>query len=229
MLIGYSPYIKLLGSLIDGKEVFSSGMTQEIARAKLAMVKALEGKKVCLISSGDPGVYGMAGAFLELLKNKEAKKLKIEIIPGIMAATACASLLGAPLANDFAVISLSDLLTDLRLIKRRIELATKADFVIALYNPKSQKRIAPLKAAYEILLRHKSPQTPVGIVRNGYRQRQEIIITTLKKLLSFEKIDMATIIIVGNSKSYVKDRWFITPRGYKREVINESGIDWHKS
>ncbi len=198
---------------MDNKEIISSGMTEEIKRAEYAIENAKSGKKVCIISSGDPGIYGMAGLVLELLKKNELKR-KIEIIPGIIAATASAALLGAPLMHDFAVISLSDLLTDLELIKRRVELAAKADFLIVLYNPKSRKRIIPLKKAYNILLKHKSPDTPVGIVRNAYRDNQEIAVTTLKNMLSFKKIDMATTIIIGNSKTYIKDKYMITPRGY---------------
>ena len=214
VVIGYKTYVRLLGHLVNGKEVISSGMTEEIARAKCAMEHARKGKRVSLISSGDPGVYGMAGLVLELLKRNEPNELKIEIIPGIIAATASAALLGAPLAHDFAVVSLSDLLTNLELIKYRIELAAKGDFVIVLYNPKSAKRVIPFKAACDILLKYKSPHTPVGIVRNAYRDNQEVIITTLKRLISSKKINMVTTIIIGNSKTYLKGRYIITPRGY---------------
>ena len=214
VLVGYKTYIGLLGNFADNKEIISSGMTEEKKRANYAIENAKRGKKVCIISSGDPGIYGMAGLVLELLKKSDLNKIKIEIIPGIIAATASAALLGAPLMHDFVVISLSDLLTDLELIKRRVALAAKADFVIVLYNPKSRKRIIPLKETYNILLKHKSPDTPVGIVRNAYRDNQEIRVTTLKNMPSFKKIDMATTIIIGNSKTYAKDKYIITPRGY---------------
>ena len=214
VIVGYHTYIKLLGDLTYNKEIIYSGMTEEIKRAKYAIEHAGRGRRVCVISSGDPGVYGMAGLVLELLKKNDLNKIEIEIIPGIIAATACAALLGAPLMHDFAVISLSDLLTDLELIKRRIELAAKADFVIALYNPKSAKRIIPFQKACDILLKYKSPYTPVGIVQNGYRDNQEVKVTTLKNLFSFKKINMATTILIGNSKTYVKDKYMITPRGY---------------
>ena len=214
VLIGYKTYLKLLGNLVNGKEIISSGMTEEIDRVKRAIELAGNGEKVCLISSGDPGVYGMAGLVLELLDKKDLDKIEIEIIPGIISANACASLLGAPLMHDFAVVSLSDLLTDLELIKRRIKLAAKADFVIVLYNPKSAKRIIPFKAAIDILLKHKPDNTPVGIVRNAYRDDQEVIITTLKRLISSDKIDMVTTIVIGNSKTYLKGPYMITPRGY---------------
>lgn len=199
---------------MDNKEAISSGMMEEIKRAERAIEYAKKGKDVCIISSGDSGVYGMAGLVLELLKSGDADELKIEIIPGIIAATAAASLLGAPLTHDFAVISLSDLLTELNLIKRRIELAAKADFVIVFYNPKSNKRITPFKEACDILLKYKSSSTPVGIVQNAYRNKQEVSIITLDNLSSFKKINMVTIIIVGNSKTYIKGKYMITPRGY---------------
>lgn len=217
MIAGYKTYISLLGSLTDGKEILSSGMKQEIKRARLSIEHAKKGKNVCVISSGDSGVYGMAGLVLELLKSGDANDLKLEIVPGIIAATAAASLLGAPLMHDFAVISLSDLLTELDLIKFRIESAAKADFVIALYNPKSSKRITPFKEACEILLKYKSPSTPVGIVKNAYRNKQEVSLIDLKNLSHFENINMVTIIIVGNSKTYVKDKYMVTPRGYNIE------------
>lgn len=214
MIVGYKTYINLLGNLADNKEIISSGMTEEIKRAKHAIEEAKRGKKVCIISSGDSGIYGMAGLVLELLKRSDLNGLKIEIIPGIMAATASAALLGAPLMHDFAIISLSDILTGLDLIKRRIELAAKADFVIVFYNPKSTQRIAPFKKACGILLKYKSPSTPVGIVQNAFRDNQNVRVTTLGNLPSFKKINMVTTIIIGNSRTYVKDKYMITPRGY---------------
>lgn len=189
-------------------------MHQEMRRAIGAIEKALAGKRVCVISSGDSGVYGMAGIVLELLKNKDARRIKIEIIPGIIAASGCASLLGAPLANDFAVISLSDLLTDIKKIRERIRAAAKADFVIALYNPKSKSRIKPLKRAWEEILKYRLPQTVVGIVKNASRSGEEVKITNLKDASLLKDIDMTTTIIVGNSKTYVKNGYMITPRGY---------------
>lgn len=214
VIVGYKTYVRLLGNLVSNKEVLSSGMTEEIERAKFAIKNARDGKVVSLISSGDPGVYGMAGLVLELLEKTDLDKIKIEIMPGIISANACASLLGAPLMHDFAVISLSDILTDLRLIKRRIELAAKSDFVIVLYNPKSAGRTTPFKEACDILLRYKSAHTPVGIVRNAYRDGQEVIITTLKELSLSKRVDMVTTVIIGNSKTYVKGGYMITPRGY---------------
>ncbi len=214
IIVGYKTYIRLLGNLAENKEVKSSGMTEEIKRAEYAIENAKRGRKVCVISSGDPGIYGMAGLVLELLKKEDPKKINIEIIPGIIAATASAALLGAPLMHDFAVISLSDLLTDLELIESRIESAAKADFVIVLYNPKSAKRVVPFEKACSILLKYKSPSTPVGVVQNAYRESQQVSVTTLRDLPAFKKINMVTTIIIGNSKTYIKDKYMITPRGY---------------
>jgi len=215
VIVGYKAYLQLLNGLTEGKEVISSGMTQEVRRAKEAIEKALAGNDVCLISSGDPGIYGMAGLILELLTEEEMSQIRIEIIPGITAASSCASLLGAPLMNDFAVISLSDLLTDRKTIERRVESACQGDFVIVFYNPKSRERISPFEAAWQILMKRRSPKTPVGIVRNARREDEEVLITSLEKMFEVKQIDMGTAIIVGNSKTYVKGRYMITPRGYE--------------
>lgn len=197
--------------------MITSGMTQEKKRVKLAIEKALKGKRVCLVSSGDPGVYGMAGLALEFLKPENAARLTIEITPGIMAATACASLLGAPLANDFAVISLSDLLTDRFKIEERLRAAAKTDFVIVLYNPKSKRRISLLEKAWKIIMEYRSPETPVGIVKNAYREREEVSLIRLNEAPSFKDIDMVTTVIVGNQNTRVKNGYMVTPRGYDLE------------
>jgi len=216
IIVGYKGYIKLLGKLAAKKDTISSGMTKEIERAAFAIENASQGRRVCLISSGDAGIYGMAGAALELLGNQKPP-VSLEIIPGITAASSCASLLGAPLANDFAVISLSDLLTDKKLIKKRVEAAAKGDFVIVFYNPKSKKRTAPLEDAWRILMKHRSSATPVGIVRNAYRENEKVRIVELKDMLRSEIIDMFTTIIVGNSGTYVKGKYMVAPRGYKNQ------------
>lgn len=213
VIAGYKTYIKLLGNLSKGKELISTGMTQEIERARQAIDKAKEGYRVCLVSSGDPGVYGMAGLVLELLKEDEG--IEIEVVPGVLASSGCAAILGAPLMHDFAVISLSDLLTDLKLIEKRIIAAAKADFVIALYNPKSKKRVGPFERACDILKRYRKPQTPVGIVRDCERPGQKVRIIRLKDLPQCQDIDMTTTVIIGNSQTYVKGKYMITPRGYR--------------
>jgi len=211
--VGYGTYVKLIQSIIKpGAEVVSGTMGKEVERAKIAVSKALEGHKVVMVSSGDPGVYGMAGIVLEVVA-QEKTDLPVEIVPGVTAATAAASKLGAPLVSDFAVISLSDLLTPWEKIERRLEAASAADFAIVLYNPKSEGRIEPLMKAYEIMLKHMLPETPVGIVRQAGRAGEEVKVTTLKKLLNAE-IDMVTTIIVGNSATKVVNGKMVTARGY---------------
>lgn len=218
VIIGYKTYLNLLGELIKNKQVISFGMMQEIKRAKESIKIALEGKSVCIISSGDAGIYGMTQVVLEVLKKNQFKKITLEIIPGITAATSCASLLGAPLANDFAVISLSDLLTEKEVIKKRVRAAAKGDFVIVFYNPKSKKRIQPFKDAMHILRKYRNGETPVGIVKNAYRQNQKVNIIKLKDFKNLDEVDMTTTIIVGNSQTYIKENYLITPRGYKIKI-----------
>jgi precorrin-3B C17-methyltransferase len=205
VVVGYKTYVKLVESIIrPGAEVFSGTMGKEVERAKAAVAKALEGKKVVVISSGDPGVYGMAGLVLEVADLEKAK-IPAAVIPGVTAATAAAARLGAPLVTDFAVISLSDLLTPWSLIEMRLQAAAEADFVIVLYNPQSVGRTEPLAQAYQILLQYRKPGTPVGIVRQVGRKGEETSITTLKDMLSCE-VDMATTIIVGNSTTRIVAR-----------------------
>ena len=213
VIVGYSTYIKLIKSIIKPTaEVFSGTMGKEVERAKIALQKALENRTVVMVSSGDPGVYGMAGIVLEVVANEKAN-VPVEIVPGVTAATAAASILGAPLVSDFAVISLSDLLTPWEKIEKRLEAASSADFSIVLYNPKSEGRIEPLTKAYEIMLKHIRPQTPVGIVRQAGREGEQATVIALKELLNAD-IDMVTTIIVGNSATKVVDGKMVTARGY---------------
>ena len=213
VVVGYKTYVKLVESIIKpGTEVFSGTMGKEVERAKVAVAKALENKHVVVISSGDPGVYGMAGLVLEVADLENAK-IPISIVPGVTAATAAAARLGAPLVTDFAVISLSDLLTPWSLIEKRLHAAAEADFVIVLYNPQSVGRTEPLAKAHQILLQYRKPDTPVGIVRQVGRKGEETTVTSLKKLLSCE-VDMTTTIIVGNSTTRVVGKKMVTPRGY---------------
>lgn len=175
-------------------------------------MKANENLRVVMVSSGDPGVYGMAGILLEVAA-QEKTSVPVEIVPGVTAATAAASILGAPLISDFAVISLSDLLTPLEKIEHRLEMSSQADMSIVLYNPQSQGRIEPLTKAYEIMMKYIKPDTPVGIVRNAGREGQNYTITTLKNLLN-ENIDMVTTIVVGNSATKIVNGKMVTARGY---------------
>ena len=209
IIVGYSGYIEYIKPFIEGKEVFQTGMTGEIERCKYAVSKAKEGKIVSIISTGDAGLYGMAGPILEL-----APDLNVEIIPGISAAFAAASRLGAPLMHDTALISLSDRLTDYEVIKKRVGLAAEGDFVIALYNPKSKTRSDYIEEAVNIILKFRAPETPVGIVKNACRNNEKIIVTELQKI-NYDEIDMFSLIIIGNSNTYIQNGKIITPRGYK--------------
>ncbi|MCP8304767.1 MAG: precorrin-3B C(17)-methyltransferase [archaeon] len=219
VVIGYKTYVKLIQSIIpNGVEVIATGMRQEVERAEIAVTKALEDKRVVAVSGGDPGVYGIAGLIIKVAELRKVD-VDIEIIPGVTAAVAAAAILGAPIMGDFAIISLSDILTPWNLIEERLTLATKADFVIIIYNPKSQKRRTQLIKAHKILLSYRSPKTPVGIVRQAKREQEKAIITTLEKMLNYE-IDMATTIIVGNSTTRLFNGRMVTPRGYDIEVEN---------
>jgi len=215
VIIGYKTYIELIGDLTEGKEVISSGMTREVERCLQAIEMAAAGRYVVMVSSGDPGIYGMAGITLELVEKREmADRIDVEIVPGITSANAAAASLGAALMHDFAVISLSDLLTPWELIEKRLEAAAVGDFVTILYNPMSKKRTEQIKRAREIFLRFRSPDTPVGIVRNAKRSGEVVTRTDLEHFLEYP-IDMFTVVLIGNSQTYHTDNFMITPRGYE--------------
>ena len=189
-------------------------MTREVERCNHAIDSVLKGKSVALVSSGDPGVYGMAGLVLEIMERRKVIDcIEFEVIPGITSATAAAACLGAPLMHDFVVISLSDLLTPWEIIKKRVEFAAGADFVIVLYNPASKKRTDQIVEVRKIILEHRSQQTPVGIVRNVSREGEEKVITDLDHMLE-NRIDMFTTIVIGNSQTTVIGKYMVTPRGY---------------
>jgi len=208
-VVGYKSYLKFIQELLVGKEVVSSGMRKEVDRARIAVEMARAGKTVAIVSSGDPGVYGMAGIVIEMAGGE----VPVEVIPGITAATSAASVLGAPLMHDFVVISLSDLLTPWETILKRLEAAGSGDFVVVLYNPRSQGREAHIDTARQVLLKYRDPATPVGMVRNARRQGEDAIITTLDALAK-EDVDMLTTVIIGNSQTKVMDGKMLTPRGY---------------
>ncbi len=219
VVIGYRTYIRLVRELIEGKEVHYTGMTEELERARKAVDFAYAGRKVALISSGDVGIYGMAGPALEILKEKgwrQGSGVEVEVVPGVTALSACASVLGAPIVHDFAAISLSNLLTPWEVIVRRIEAAARADYVIALYNPKSGRRTQQIVETQKILLKHRRANTPVGIVKSGLRQGQRVVQTTLADMLNHE-IGMLTTILVGNSTTFTYEGLMITPRGYQHK------------
>ena len=210
VIIGYKTYIDLIKEYFPEKELISSPMKKEVDRCREVVEIAESGKTVSLISSGDAGIYGMAGIMLEIVP----EGIETEIIPGVTASNAAAATAGAPLMHDFATISLSDLLTDWDLIKKRVDLASQGDFVISLYNPKSKGRTTQIEDAAEIMLKYKSPETPVAIVRNAGREDERVTAATLGTMLEHE-IDMLTVIIVGNSKTFMRNGKIITPRGYK--------------
>lgn len=212
IIIGYSTYLELIKYFFPGKQFINSGMTREVERCSIVLEKALEGNTVALVSSGDSGIYGMAGIMLEVL-GKSGNTVEVEIIPGITASAAAAAILGAPLMHDFAVISLSDLMTPWELICKRLECAAEGDFVICLYNPKSKNRSDYINIARDIVSKYRTGNTPVGIVRNAGRQEQEHTVSTLDGMLDNE-IDMFTVVLIGNSKTYTENGRMITPRGY---------------
>ncbi len=205
-------------------------MRQELERVHLALERAISGKIVSLVSSGDAGIYGMAGLVLEVCRAKgillapEPEGLQITFIPGVPAFAAAGSLLGAPLMHDFAAISLSDLLTPWEIIEKRLRMAAEADFVITLYNPKSKKRDWQIVRAQEILLDYRQGSTPVGIVSRATREGEEVTITDLENMLSFP-IDMQTVVIIGNSRTFSHGPFLVTPRGYLDKYDVEEGED----
>lgn len=211
VVVGYTAYVKLIEPLLVGKTVLSTGMMGEVARCKLAIEKAQEGKKVAVVSSGDAGIYGMAGLLMELLG--EDSPIEVDVIPGITAASAAGSLLGAPLSNDFAVVSLSDLMTPWPVIKKRLQAAAAGDFVLCLYNPMSKKRTDYLRQAAEYCLLHRSKETPCGIVRNAGRPDESLSIVPLSELITAQ-VDMFTIVLIGNSQTVTLNGRLVTRRGY---------------
>jgi len=212
VIIGYQTYLDLIPEFLAGKEVLASQMMKEVDRCRKALDLAAEGRKVALVSGGDPGIYAMAGLVFEMAR-EQGDAVDIEVIAGIAALNACAARLGAPLMHDFAAISLSDLLTPWEKIERRLEAAAAADFVVVIYNPKSKKRAEHIVKAREILLAHRAPETSVGIVTAATRENERIVLTTLEKMLESE-IDMQTTIIVGNSMTFAWQGFMVTPRGY---------------
>ena len=219
VIVGYGTYLDLITELLQGKEVLSTGMTQEVDRCRKAMELARSNRTVSVISGGDPGVYAMAGLVFELLRAEKGKRTDyvlpaVEVVPGISALNASASRLGAPLMHDFACISLSDRLTPWDVIEGRLEAASSADFVIVLYNPRSKGRAGHMSRAREIILKHRKPSTAVGIVKGAMREHEKVIVTDLSNMQDSD-IDMQTTVIVGNSKTFVWNNLMITPRGYE--------------
>ena len=211
IIIGYDTYVDLVKKQFAHKQLIESPMKDEVARCKRALALAKEGKDVALVSSGDAGIYGMAGVLLEVC---EGSDIQVEIIPGMTAATSGAAVLGAPLVHDFAVTSLSDLLTPWSLIEERLHAAGKADFVVVLYNPASRKRAKYLQKACNILLAYRPGSTPAGWVRQIGRSGEEVRVLTLEEMAG-EKVDMVTTVFIGNSSSRIINGKIVTPRGYR--------------
>lgn len=230
-VVGYASYLRLIRPLLAGKAVVRTGMTEEVGRAVAAVELAEAGRRVAVISGGDAGIYGMAGLVMEVLAARgwtpadpappwarswtrsEGEVLEVEVVPGVSALNACAALVGAPLMNDFAAVSLSDHLTPWPVIARRLEAAGAGDFVVVLYNPASGRRTWQLAEACRILRRYRDGATPVALVKSAYRERQEVRTTDLDHLPEAE-IGMLTTVIVGNSTTKALGDLLVTPRGY---------------
>jgi precorrin-3B C17-methyltransferase len=212
-VVGYTRYVDLVSDLTAGKEIIATGMTREAERCRTALEKAREGRTVSLVSSGDPGVYGMAGLVLELAA-AESIAAPIEIVPGVTAASALAARLGAPLMCDFAALSLSDLLVPWETIRGRLEAVAAADLVAAIYNPRSQKRTRQLDEAAAIFRRYRPGTTPVGVGTAVGTPEEQILLSDLDHFLDLP-IAMRSVVIIGNRASLLAGGWFVTPRGYK--------------
>lgn len=212
VVIGYKRYVDLIKDILKDKITVSSGMTQEIERCQTALDFAEEGKTVALVSSGDAGVYGMAGLVIELA-HQRGSAVPIEIVPGITAASAAAARMGAPLMLDFACISLSDLLVPWAIIRERLEAVARADLVVALYNPRSRKRTKQLEEAAEVFRSYRPGTTPVGIATAVGTLDERVLISNLDCFLELD-IAMRSIVIIGNRSSRLLNGWFVTPRGY---------------
>lgn len=211
-IVGYTVYVDLVKAHFPEKEFLTTPMRKEAERCRIAFEEAMKGKTVAMICSGDAGVYGMSGLMLEI--GEGYPQVEVEIIPGVTAATGGAAVLGAPLIHDFAVISLSDLLTPWEKIERRLLLASEADFVICLYNPSSKKRHDYLQRACDLMLRYKSPDTVCGMVSNIGRDRESSRILSLRELRDAQA-DMFTTVFIGNSQTREIGGRMVTPRGYK--------------
>jgi precorrin-3B C17-methyltransferase len=218
VIVGYTGYVQQVRDLLEGKDIVAMELGQEMERATKAVELASAGKAVAVISSGDAGIYGMAGPVFQHLTSTgwDGQHPQVEVIPGVSALQAASAVLGAPLMQDFCAISLSDLMTPWDAIRRRLDAAAQGDFVIVLYNPRSRRRTTQIAEAREILMRYRNEETPVGIVRNAYRSSQKTLITALGQLQEhFDSIDMFTSLVIGNSTTYINSGHIITPRGYR--------------
>ena len=216
-IIGYTVYTDLLKEVLPEKTYLSTPMRQEIERCRLAFTKAREGKKVCLVCSGDAGVYGLAGLMLET--GKDFPDIEVQVVAGVSACLAGAALLGAPLVHDFCLISLSDLLTPWERIEKRLHHAALADFVICIYNPSSKKRADYLNRACRILLKYKDKNTPCGLTKQIGRSRESVRLLSLEELAR-EEADMFSTVFIGNSETKIINEKMVTPRGYEKKTFH---------
>ena len=219
VIVGYDTYVSLVEDLISGKEVYRYPMTQEVDRANQAIQFAENGRIVSLVSSGDPGIYGMIGLIYEILADKKWNRgagIYVECVPGVSSLNSCSALVGSPLMTDFAVVSMSDLLVPWEMIVKRVEAAALGDYVTVIYNPASKKRVHQLQDTRDIFLKYRNPETPVAIVKGAYRESQAVVLTTLKDILNHsDMLGMITTVIVGNSSTYNYEGMMINPRGYR--------------
>ncbi|AIC16966.1 precorrin-3B C(17)-methyltransferase [Nitrososphaera viennensis] len=228
VIVGYETYVGLVEDLIQGKEVYRYAMTQEVDRANQAIEFAEKGRIVSLVSSGDPGIYGMVGLIYEILAEKGWDKdsgIYVECVPGVSSLNSCAALVGSPLMTDFAVVSMSDLLVPWDMIVKRVEAAALGDYVTVIYNPASKKRVHQLRDTRDIFLRYRKPETPVAIIKGAYRETQQVVMTTIDKMLEHQDmLGMITTVIVGNSSTYNYKGMMINPRGYtsKYQLVKEA-------
>lgn len=212
VIVGYKTYTNLIKGMIEDKELIRTGMCKELERCQAAIDVAKTGRNVALVSSGDTGVYGMAGPVFEIIASQKLD-IEVEVIPGVTSSVGCAALLGSPLMHDFCHISLSDLLTPWDLIEKRVRMAADADFVICFYNPRSKGRPDHLEKAFELMKPFKSADTPVGIVKAAGRSKEDLWLTTLSEI-DYTVVGMTSMVIVGNKSTYRYKDYMITPRGY---------------
>ena len=221
VIVGFRAYIQQIEALTTGKVVVSMELGQELERASAAVDSAYSGKTVAVVSSGDAGIYGMSGPVFRVLTDRDwdGQNPEVETIPGVSAMQAAAAVLGSPLMQDFCAISLSDLLTPWEKIRARLEAAGQGDFVVALYNPRSRRRQTQLLEAREILLKYRPGDTPVGLVCDAFRPGQKVTVTNLQDLeMDAELVDMVTMVLIGNSTTYLHGGKVITPRGYEEKT-----------
>lgn len=215
-IAGYRSYLEQIPDLIENKQIIASGMRQELDRCRAALEAAKAGASVAVVSSGDSGIYGMAGLLMELSEAEEFQEIEVEVVPGITAASAAAALVGAPLMCDFAVISLSDLLADRNTILKRLSAAAEADFVTALYNPGSTRRRELLEQAIALYRRLRGDSLPVAVVHDVARPQQRFTLCRIADF-PFEEVDMTTILIIGCSRTVIRNGKMYTLRGYQEK------------